>query len=314
MNTLFLLALVPLAQDHMHETFADYPSESPETERYHEHESGDDHGAHLHGARGLVELGAVIDLIADHTDVDGSRDDGFDLRLRSLEMSVHSQIDDHTYGYALLVADEDDVVLEEALVQYTGLPGETSLRAGRFFADFGTQMQLHVHELPYPERPAVLREYLGRELAGTGVQIDHWLGSDDANAYRLSLGVFDSLLAEHGHGEEESEEVGGEPFSPDRSDLGDLSFTARVAGIHHVGASGLFEWGLSTRSIPDLGFELDSSGFEVDGLSNQVIGADLTYRNHSAAGAGWTFGGEALWFDGDIGAEVDDEGTPATTP
>ncbi|MEZ5974582.1 MAG: hypothetical protein R3E96_06995 [Planctomycetota bacterium] len=43
-----------------------------------------------------------------------------------------------------------------------------------------------------------------------------------------------------------------------------------------------------------------------------MFGADLTYGWNDDTGLkGWTVGGEYLVFQGDIGAEVDDNGTPA---
>ena len=255
-------------------------------------------------------IGGVIDLVADHVDPDEG-EDGMDLRLRAFEVTTNAWIDPNTWAYAVVVADEEEFGLEEAAVHYSGLGGNSTFRAGRFFVDFGKQMQAHVHDLPYPNRPAVLREYLGDELAGTGVQYDYWTPTGDAGAVRFSFGLFDSLLGGHGHGEEEEEEAGGETHIADRQNLGDFNMTARATGFHDVGASGVFQWGLSAREVPEFVFELDSSGFEAEGMSNSVLGVDLTYGVTDESGLkGWTVGGEALFFSGDIGSEVDDQGTP----
>lgn len=252
-------------------------------------------------------IGGVIDALAGYTD-DDEGEDGLDATLRSLELTANAWIDPDAWAYAVLVADEEEIELEEAAVHYVGFEGNSTLRTGRFFVDFGKQMQAHVHDLAYPERPAVLREYLGEELAGTGAQLDHWLPAGDAGAVRFSVGVFDSLLETHGHAEEE-EEAGAEAVVPDRSDLDELNLTARVTGFHDVGESGVFQWGLSAREVPEFAFEVDG-GAERSGLSSSVLGLDLTYGTTDDSGlAGWTFGGEALLLGGDIGAEVDDGGT-----
>lgn len=259
-------------------------------------------------------FGVVFDGIVDwlELDDDDAGDEGLDATLRSLELTTNAWIDPDAWGYAVIVADEEEVELEEAAVHYVGFPGNSTLRAGRFFVDFGKQMQAHVHDLAYPERPAVLREYLGEELAGTGIELDHWLATGDESALRFSVGLFDSLLEAHAHGEEGEEEEGGEQLGPERPDLDEVNFTARVTGFADVGESGVFQWGLSLRNVPEFTFELDSSGFEEDGNSSNVFGLDLTYGITDDTGLkGWTFGGEALLFDGDIGAEVDDAGTPA---
>ncbi len=99
--------------------------------------------------------------------VDDADDDGFDMRLRALEVTTHAQVDALTLAYVALVADEQDVSIEEAAV-LRQLQKDTGLRVGRFFADFGRHMQMHQHELPFPQRPRVLKAFLGDELVGTG--------------------------------------------------------------------------------------------------------------------------------------------------
>lgn len=257
-------------------------------------------------------LGLVLDLLADQTQSDGDGEDGLDLTLRALELSANAWVDPSAWAYAVLVGDEEEFSLEEAAVHYVGFEGNTTLRAGRFFVDFGKQMQAHVHDLSYPERPAVLRAYLGNELSGTGVEVDHWWATSDDSALRASLGVFDSLLGGHAHAHADTGlESSAEAFVADRKDVDELSFTARVTGFSDVGESGVFQWGLSARHVPDYGLQLDGSGFARDGLSNTVLGLDLTWGTSDETGLrGWTVGTEALLFTGDIGATVDDGGTP----
>ena len=62
--------------------------------------------------------------------------------------------------------------------------------------------------------------------------------------------------------------------------------------------------------MPEFGFEAPDSalaGGSVDGLSNAVLGLDLTsgWQDETAT-RGWTLGGELLLFTGDIGGEIDD--------
>ena len=66
------------------------------------------------------------------------------------------------------------------------------------------------------------------------------------------------------------------------------------------------------RHIPEFAFEFEPSDLEAEGQSNSVIGIDATYGWTNETGdKSWTFGSEFLVNDGDIGAEVDDNGTPA---
>lgn len=250
-------------------------------------------------------IGFVLDAVADHVEVDEG-EDGFDLELRVGELSIASWIDPSAWMYGIVVYADDEVALEEGAVHYTGLGGNTTLRAGRFFVDFGKQMQAHVHDLRTLERPAVLREYLGDELAGEGLQFDNWFAYDDTTVVRYSLGIFHSLL---GEGEEDE---GAGPFAVEgeRKDLDELALTARLTGFTDVGASGTLQLGASARFLPDFGFELEN-GAELDGLSNTVLGLDLTYGWTDATNTrSWTTGLEFLVDTGDLGAEVDDSGTP----
>ena len=105
-------------------------------------------------------------------------------------------------------------------MHYIGLGGHNTLRAGRFFVDFGKQMQTHVHELRTLERPLVLRTYLGDEVKGDGLQCDHWFARGRKTAVRWSIGAFASLLPE----EEEEFDPDGERRSVDRGAQGPRRF------------------------------------------------------------------------------------------
>ncbi|MEZ5980654.1 MAG: hypothetical protein R3F34_20935 [Planctomycetota bacterium] len=244
-------------------------------------------------------IGAVIDAVADWRDPDGG-EDGFDATLRALEIGINGRVDPDWWAYAVVVAEEDEIGVEEAAAHYLGIGGNTTLRFGKFFADFGKQMQVHIHDLPYLDRPDVLAEYLGEELPGVGAQIDHWWATGDASALRVSFGVFADLGGEH-------EDEGGSPVETvlaDRRGLGDLAFTGRVTQFFDVGENGVLQWGLSARHLGDFSFEDEEDGLEATGLSNTVYGADLTYGWTDASGlSGWTFGGEFLVDDGDLSAE-----------
>lgn len=287
----------------------------------HDHDDHDaalaeSHGSHDVGAA-KVDLGLVLDGLVDWRDRSGSGTDAADSQgvafdLRVLELDLEARYEDWL-GYAVVVADGDEVELEEAAFVYSGAD-PIAIRGGRFFADFGAQMRLHVHELPYPERPGVLRAYVGEELPGTGAQIEANFGRRSHSVWRASLGLFSDLGSDHGHAggaEEEAAEI----ELDGRRDVGDLAFTARVAQRVRTGERGRVEWGLSARHLADFTFVADSAGLEVQGLSNTVFGVDARFTNRAGSdvhgvGSGWTFGGEALLASGDVGAELD-EGAPA---
>lgn len=249
--------------------------------------------------QGNPAIGALIDGFADYVDPGESGDDGLDLFLRSFEMTVNGRVDPNWYGYAVVVYADEEVELEEAAVTYAGFDSNTTVRFGRFFTDFGKQMQAHIHDLPTPERPGVLSAYLGEELPGVGAQLDHWWATGDESALRASFAVF---------GEFELEGEGEGPIieQTERKDLEDLSLSARVTQFMDAGERGVFQWGASARRVGDFQFVDEGSGTSAAGLSNTVFGVDLTYGVDSVDGlSGWTFGAETLLAAGDLGAAFD---------
>jgi hypothetical protein len=252
----------------------------------------------------------VVDVVGDYLDSDGSSDDGFDLELRTLELTGQSWVDPNAWAYFVAATDGDELGIEEAAIHYTGLGGNSTIRAGRFFIDFGKQMQTHVHELRTIERPLVLRTYLGEEVKGDGVQWDHWIGVGDSTAVRWSIGVFADLLPEES--DDFDPELAAEPSVDDRKDAGDLNFTARLTAFTDVGESGTLQFGTSARLIPDYTLEFEPSGDAASGLSNSVFGLDATYGWANDTGLEhWTLGTEYLFDSGDDGSSILDSGTPA---
>jgi len=257
-------------------------------------------------------IGLVFDLLGDYENVSGGSDeDGFDIRLRSGEITLASWVDPSLWAYGVVVYADEDVALEEAALQYVGLEGTNlTLRGGRFFIDFGKVMQAHVHDLRTLERPAVLRTYLGEELGGDGVQLDNWFAAGDSTVVRYSLAVFGSLVGDQPADDREA----AAPFDGERKDLDELALTARLTGFRDVGERGTLQAGASARHLPAFGYDAPGSsapGGAVDGLSNTVLGLDLTYGwQDETATRGWTAGGEALLYTGDIGGTIDDNLLP----
>ncbi len=251
-------------------------------------------------------IGALIDGFGDYIDTDDDDEEGLDLYLRSFEMTANGRVDPNWWGYAVVVYADEEVELEEAAVTYDGFEGQTSMRFGRFFVDFGKQMQAHIHDLPYPDRPGVLAEFLGEELPGVGAQLDHWWSTGESSALRASLGVFGEFeIGEHG------DDGGGdlETELPERKDADELGLTARVTQFMDAGSTGVFQWGASARHIGGYSLSDDASGASIEDLTTTTFGVDATYGFDSDDGlSGWTFGAEGLLATGDIGAEDDGTG------
>jgi hypothetical protein len=262
-------------------------------------------------------IGAAIDGFFDFEDLDfegeEDGDDGFDVELRLLEVNLAAYVDPNVWGYVVLTSEGGEAPeVEEAAVEYIGSSTSATVKAGRFFVDFGKQMQHHLEELRTLERPLVLREYLGEELAGTGVQLDWWTPLGDKTPFRVSVGAFGSLLSGHGHGEEEEQEAGPTAVVPENKALDEFSLAARATVLHELNDRSTLQFGGSARFLPEFSFESGVDGVDdVEGLSNTVYGLDLTYGWTGETGERrFTAGAEYLLYDGDLAAEFDDPDAP----
>jgi len=128
-------------------------------------------------------IGLVTDVIPSYTSQPSTktgkdRPGGFDFWLRSVELDLAASVDPFARAYAVLNASADPVTgeasftVEEAAIQSTSLPWNLTLKAGRFFAEFGRLSYIHDHELPFVYRPLVLDEYIGGESKTDGFQLN----------------------------------------------------------------------------------------------------------------------------------------------
>lgn len=239
----------------------------------------------------------VVDTLADYSDGDG--DDGLDLSLRSAELSAKSWIDPDAWAYLVAVAEEEGLGVEEAAIHYKGLGDTHTLRIGRFFLDFGKQMQAHVHDLRTVDRPLPLRTYLGSELGGDGVQWDAWTPGGETGALRWSLGVYGAINSES----EDLEDLGIERELGGRKDLGDLAMTARLTSFMDVGEDSTLQLGASWLGIPS--YSAEGGSEEAEDLSQNVVGFDATYGFGADGEDKWTFGTEFLFASGDTTLGLD---------
>ena len=109
------------------------------------------------------------------------RPGGFDIFQRSVEVNVAASVDPFARAYAVINASADPVTgeatatVEEAALQTTSLPWNLTLKAGRFFGEFGRLSYIHDHELPFVNRPLALDQYVGGESKTDGVQVNFLL-------------------------------------------------------------------------------------------------------------------------------------------
>jgi hypothetical protein len=110
---------------------------------------------------------------------------GFYGNIRDVELFAAADIDTFARAYAVITAHPEYLTrgteeygsavphVEEAAIQTTSLPYNLSLRAGRFFADFGYIARRHAHDLPFIDRPGSVAQ-LFSEAQADGVELT-WL-------------------------------------------------------------------------------------------------------------------------------------------
>ncbi len=88
------------------------------------------------------------------------------MHMRGLEMSFVSALDPFARGKAFLHLHEDGLEVEEAYMELLNLPVKASLKAGKFFAEYGLLNRYHEHALPQFDFPRVHVNYFGAENMG----------------------------------------------------------------------------------------------------------------------------------------------------
>ncbi len=201
------------------------------------------------------------------------RPGGFDVFQRTMELDIAASVDPFARGYAVLNAEADPVTgeasvgVEEAAIVTTSLPWGLTVKAGRFFGEFGRLSYIHNHELPFVFRPLVLDSYIGGESQTDGAQIN-WL---------LPLPHYVSLTAGVGN-----------KFGNPPNNVGDfrkftgLNFWGRLSTYFDVTPSISLEPGASWLFNPNAkdrgGVFILPEGDTIAERERRVAGVDLTLR------------------------------------
>lgn len=97
---------------------------------------------------------------------------------REIELSLFGQVDPYAYAEVRIEAGEEErggetgVTLAEASVTLLALPYGFQAKFGQMRNRFGYSNQIHEHDLPWVDRPNVLRNFFGEEgLAEKGVEV-----------------------------------------------------------------------------------------------------------------------------------------------
>lgn len=102
-----------------------------------------------------------------------SRDPVPGFELQEGELAFQAIVDPYARADVFLSFGEQGVSIEEAYLTFTALPGALQLRAGEMRSAFGKVNTMHLHVLPWIDRPQVIQNLLGGEdgIADAGLSI-----------------------------------------------------------------------------------------------------------------------------------------------
>ena len=234
----------------------------------HEHEGEDGHaendeGVHAHAhAHGLPH------------------DTG--LSVQEVEVQLSAFVDPYLKGdITLAVPGTEGLELEEGYLTTIGLPGIT-LKAGKFYADFGKHNLLHTHAFPFVDPPVVSERILG----GEGLN-------------EVGLGM-SALLPMAWYSELTFQILNGDNELFDSQNGGDLAYLGRWRNL----------WDLDDATTLELGGSY-SAGRNGHGELTHLIGGDLSIKwrpPRRARDRGLTFQAEYIQARVDDGVDTETVG------
>lgn len=236
--------------------------------------------AFVGGERAMQSLNPEISVLGDfsYDYASGPVKDGF--LLRGLEISLQAPLDPYTRFKAFLAGhqepfelahdDHDEeaheeeghddahgeeigLAVEEAYMEWVGLPLNLRLRVGKFRQQYGALNRWHPHSLPTADSPFALQNVFGHEgLVGLGIGVDWQLPRlwASSNALILEITNADNAAAFAG------------------ADWDDPAILVRHTGFFDLGPDSYLDLGFSWAFGPN-----DASGDH----RTDVYGADFAY-------------------------------------
>ena len=225
------------------------------------------------------------------------------LSLAESELIISANVDDLFYGQlTAAITPEHEVELEEAYVQTLGLPGGTTLRAGRFLSAIGYLNSQHPHSQDFADVPLPYRALLGNKYGDDGVRLS-WVAPLDLY---VQLG---------------GEMLRGENFpAAGAARAGRGAWTAYAQFGGDVGASHAWRAGLSylrARAVDRESGDIENAPDAFSGDSRIAI-ADFVWKwspNGNQKERNFKLQGEYLWRDesGSFTADLNSVNAPALT-
>jgi outer membrane murein-binding lipoprotein Lpp len=175
------------------------------------------------------------------------------LELHEAELGFQAIVDPYARADFFLTYGPDEIGVEEAYVTFPAAPGDLLLKAGKMRDAFGKVDAMHIHVLPFTDRPLVTQNLTGGEdgLADYGVSLarlipNPWLFLEaTGQVYRGRSEVFS-----------------GETRS-------DLAYVGHLRAYRDLGDSSNVDLGGS------IAYGTNDSG---EGFHTRLLGVDATYR------------------------------------
>jgi len=172
------------------------------------------------------------------------------LQVQEVEVQLTSFVDPYLKAdIVLAMHGTEGIELEEGFVTTLGLPAGLTLKAGKFYADFGKHGPLHTHQFPFVDAPLV---------------VTHLLGPHPLNEVGIGLSF---LLPTFWYGEISAQVLNGDNPIFDAEDGEDLAYLGHLKNF----------WDLSESTTLEMGGSYAWGKNRFDGWS-QLTGADLTIK------------------------------------
>lgn len=132
---------------------------------------------------------------------------------QAAELSISGAVDPYFRGEGHLLFTPDELELEEAFLQTTGLPHRLGVEAGYFLTEFGRNNPTHAHASAWLDRPVAVTRLLGTDgMRGPGARAQWSLPTTWVSTLHLGAqnGDDDTMISfageGHVHGEDDHDE------------------------------------------------------------------------------------------------------------